>query len=139
MRCALLVILALLVLQSTGCSWFDQPMFLEYRRPQNVPTDAVLVQLAKGGVWQKCNVASATGKNRCQIFNWKGELLYDEIFLPYDQGPTIEFSDLRIPKYAAAVGPDWVCLENGRILLPESRFEQLKEFLDRTTPKDSPR
>lgn len=139
MKWVYLTILALLVVQSTGCSWSDQPVLLEYRRPTNVAANAVLVQLAKGGVWQRCWVDSATRKNRCQIFNWKGGLLYDETFLPYDQGSTVGLSDLRIPKYVPAVGPDWVCLENGRILLPESRFEQLKAFLDRTTPKDSAR
>ena len=133
------IILALSVLQYTGCYWSDQPVLLEYRRPPNVPIDAVLVQLAKGGVWQHCGVESTTGKNRCQIFNWKGGLLYDETFLPYDQGPTVGLSDLKIPKYVPAVGPDWVCLENGRILLPESRFDQLKAFLERTTPKQSAR
>ncbi len=135
MRNLSLAITILLMLYCTACNWSDQPVFLEYRRPPNVPSDAVLVQLAKGGVWQRCTLEATAGKNRCQIFNWKGGLIYDENFLPYDQGPTVGASDLRIPRYVPAVGPDWVCLENGRILLPASRFDQLKSFLDKTTPK----
>ena len=128
-----------LMLYCAACNWSDQPVLLEHRRPPSVPSDAVLVQLAKGGVWQHCEVEASTGKDRCQIFNWRGGLLYDEIFLPYDQGPSVTTSDLRIPRYVPAVGPDWVCLENGRILLPASRFDELKAFLDKTTPRDRTR
>ena len=125
----------MLVIHSGGCTyWSNQPVFLESRRPKSVPPDAVLVQLAKGGVWQRCEVDASTSANRCQIFSWKGQSLYDEMFLPYDQGPAVAHADLRIPRYLPAVGPDWVCLKNGRILLPLSRFDQLKVFLDRTTP-----
>lgn len=139
MRGALLTIPVLLMLHCTACNWSDQPVFLDNRRPASVPADAVLVQLAKGGVWQRCELEATTGKNRCQIFNWKGGLMYDEIFLPYDGGTALGTSDLRIPRYVPAVGPDWVCLENGRILLPASRFEQLKAFLDKSTPKEGAR
>ncbi len=139
MRQLVFAVALVLMLQSTACNWSDQPVLLEHRRPTNVPWDAVLVQLAKGGVWQRCEVASSAGKIRCQIFNWKGGLLYDEIFLPYDQGPAVPASDLKIPPYVPAVGPDWVCLRNGRILLPTSRFDQLKSFLDKSTPKDGSR
>ena len=134
-----LAVAFLLMLQCTACNWSDQPVLLAHRRPANIPSDAVLVQLAKGGVWQRCETTSTTGKTRCQIFNWKGGLLYDEIFLPYDQGSALSESDLKIPPYLPTVGPDWVCLQNGRILLPTSRFHQLKSFLDKTTPKDGTR
>ena len=139
MRQLVFAVAFFLMLQCTACNWCEQPVFMEHRRPAKVPSDAVLVQLAKGGVWQRCEVASTTGKIRCQIFNWKGGLLYDEIFLPYDPGPALRASDLKIPPYVPAVGPDWVCLQNGRILLPTSRFEQLKSFLDKTKPKDGTR
>ena len=52
--CRLTPLLTLLVLECIGCNWSDQPMILKYRRPDNVPSDASLVELAKGGVWQRC-------------------------------------------------------------------------------------
>jgi hypothetical protein len=116
-----------------GCSLKDQPLFLERRRPANVPADASLVDMPKGGVWQHCTFDSAVSANRCQIYNWGGEVLYDEVFLPYDGGPPILQADLKIPRYLPSVGLGWVCLKNGRILLPKSRFEDLKKFLDRTS------
>ena len=137
MRNSLLILPCLLMIQTLGCNWSDQPVFLEYRRPANVPSDAVLVQLSKGGAWQRCEVNSSTKQNRCQIFNWKGGVLYDETFLPYDEGLPVGSADLRIPRYVPAVGLDWICLENGRILLPESRFQELKSFLGKGTPNDN--
>lgn len=139
MKQLLIGVVFFFMLQCTGCYWSNQPVYLEYRRPANVPLDAVLVQLAKGGVWQRCEAVSTTGQTRCQIFTWKGGLLYDEIFLPYDQGPTPEAPDLKIPSYVPAVGSDWVCLQNGRILLPMSRFDELKAFLSKGSSKDGTR
>lgn len=123
----LLLVLGVAMLSS--CHFQDQPIFLEYRHPGNVPEDAVLVKLAKGGVWQRCEIDKDSTAIRCQIYNWGGAVLNDEIFLPYDQGPPLSKRDLRIANHPSFPGPNWVCLANGRILIPKSRFEKIQHFL----------
>ena len=126
-------LIGIYLLGMVGCTRKDQPLFLEYRRPANVPAEASLVDMPKGGVWQHCTFDPAVNTNRCQIYGWRGTVLYDEIFLPYDGGAAVSSADLMIPRYAPTVGDDWICLKNGRILLPKSRFEDIKKFLDRTS------
>jgi hypothetical protein len=113
----------LLLSGALGCS--DQPFFLSYRRPANVPADAVVVYLAKTGVWQRCSFDSSDNQNRCQIYNWKGNLLLDEVFLAYDGRGPVSTGELKIPHHAPRAGPYWVNLGNGRILIPKSRSIKL--------------
>ena len=124
-----LPVLMIFFLCILSCSLEDQPVFLQYRRPSSIPSDSVLVQMPKGGVWQHCEVRTESGTIYCQIYNWKGRALYNEQFLPYDGGPAPTAKDLKIPQFVPNVSPDWVCLQNGRILMPASRFDQLKNFL----------
>jgi len=131
-RLGLAVLLALSV---SSCNLSDQPIFLKYRRPANVPSNATLVDQPKGGLWQHCIFDPQTNTDRCQIYNWRGGLLYDEVFLAYDGTGAVVQADLRIPGYAALSGPDRVCLANGRILIPTSRYEEVKRYLDWVTGK----
>jgi hypothetical protein len=105
-------------------------------RPRNVPSDAVLVQFDEGEVWQRCAIEPATSFVRCQIFSDKGRSEHDESFFPYDQGPTLEPSELKVASKDPNAGPDWVCLENGRILMPGSRYDYVKSVLDKKLAKD---
>jgi hypothetical protein len=73
---------------------------------------------------------------RCQIFSDKGRSEHDESFFPYDQGPTLEPSELKVASKDPNAGPDWVCLENGRILMPGSRYDYVKSVLDKKLAKD---
>jgi len=54
----------------------------------------------------------------------------DDDFFPYDgrAGPSAE--QLSISTNPTFPGPDRVFLSNGRILLPRSRFDELKKFVD---------
>jgi hypothetical protein len=111
------------VIVTAGCSGLkDQPAFLEHRRPKNVPPDAALVDIAKGGMWQHCVFDEPNAINRCAIYNWKGGVIYDEQFLPYDGGRPLLQTELRIPRNPPSAEPDAVYLENGRILIPKSAF-----------------
>jgi hypothetical protein len=60
-------------------------------------------------------------------------VLVDEVFLPYDGGAPIQPAQLKIPRHALGAGPYWVNLENGRILIPKSRFDEIKREFDRTS------
>jgi len=128
------LLLALLVVQSpflsASCNLKDQPMFLESRRPANVPADATLVDQAKGGVWKCCTFDPQKMVNRCEIYNWGGHILIDEEFIPYDGGGPVPAAELRIPKYSPLAERDTIYLQNGRILLPRSQFERLKKEVD---------
>ena len=56
-------------------------------------------------------------------------MIYDEVFLPYDGGPAVQEAELKIARQPRECTPDYVELENGRLLLPQSRFDDLKEFI----------
>lgn len=129
-RMLVLGLTALLVLIECSCRLSDQPMFLEYRRPANVPPDATLVDQAKGGLWERCVYDPQKSANRCEVYNWRGGVLYNDEFLPYDGGAPVQPNELKISKYAPLAGPDAICLQNGRILLPKSGYERAKKHLD---------
>lgn len=68
-----------------------------------------------------------------------GEILSDEVFLPYDGGKAAEETELKIVSDSGLAGPQYVCLKNGRILIPESHFEQQRRFIDWATGKSKTR
>jgi hypothetical protein len=115
----------LLAIVSCGCMGEWPPA-----RPSVVARDAVAVAGSKTVWWQHCTVAEADGAAHCRIRNAGGLVLYDEIFLPYD-GPTqLTNAELTIAREPTFPGPDRIWLSNGRVLLPKSRFEDLKKFVD---------
>jgi hypothetical protein len=132
MRAERLIALAI-ILVLAGCGLLrDQPIFVEERRPGSVPPDATYVKGALGGWWQRCT-STSDAEVSCQIYNWKaGSSLYDEVFLPYDQQGPILQSDLTIKTESPLSGPDRIVLQNGRILIPMSRYAVVREFLNRT-------
>jgi hypothetical protein len=109
-------------------------------RPEGVSVNAIFVRGSKIGWWQQCTPAKAGQGVHCRIWNGAGLVLEDEEFLPYDGGSPAEAEELKISPDSTFPGPDRVFLTNGRILLPRSRFDELKIFVDwlegkRTTPR----
>jgi hypothetical protein len=105
-----------------GCS--------EPKRPVEATADATRVEGAKTGYWQICS--SQRTRVHCTVWNDSGTVLKDETYLPFDKGPTPQEADLKIRPgqiCSGRSGPYEVCLINGRILLPESQFDQIKNFL----------
>lgn len=121
----------LVIFAETACDFSDQPVFVEYRRPKSVPPDAILVSSGKGGWWKRCIYDEKRDVDRCEVFNWRGGILLNEVFLPYDGGPPIPKAELRISRKPREPVDYSIELENGRILLPQSRFKKLKAFMDR--------
>jgi len=70
----------------------------------------------------------------CRIWNANGLELYSEPFLPYDERP-VALEELKISKTPTFPGPDRVGLEDGRMLFPRSRFDDLKRLFNRTSQK----
>ena len=99
-------------------------------RPPGVPGDATFVRGAKIGWWQRCTPGVGHEGVHCQIWNGAGLVLVDEEFLPYDGGPTPTPEELKIPSDANFAGPDRIFLANKRVLLPRSRFDELRKFVD---------
>jgi hypothetical protein len=104
-------------------------------RPSNVPLDSAYVFGAKAGWWQHCSYDPKQDSDHCQIFNMGGEVLADEVFLPYDGGRAAKESELSVVTDSNLTGPNYICLKNGRILIPKSHFEQEKHFIDWRTGK----
>jgi len=115
----------------TGC---------RHPRPSNVPVDSVYVNAANDdGWWQHCSYDGGRDVDHCQIYNWGGGVIWDEVFLPYDGGDAAKESELTIDNETRLAGPQYVCLKNGRILIPKSGFENQKRFLDWVTGKSKTR
>lgn len=109
------------------CSFGCEPRVV---RPQGAPTDATFVRGAKIGWWQRCTLGTGSEGVHCQIWNGAGLVLVDEEFLPYDGGPTPTAEELKIPPDTKFAGPDRIFLANNRVLLPRSRYDELKKFID---------
>ena len=100
-------------------------------RPTGVPPDATYVLGGKfGGWWQQCTSAARGQAVQCRIWNGSGLVLVDEGFMPYDGGAPPLAEELKIALEPVFPGPDRIFLSNGRILLPQSRFDELKLFVD---------
>ncbi len=97
-------------------------------RPREVASDAVRVEGSKTGYWQTCKPAEQS-RVHCTVWNDSGTVLKDESYFPLDEGPLPMSSELKIRPGKICSGPYQVCLSNGRVLLPESQFEQLKAFM----------
>ena len=82
------------------------------------------------GWWERCSYEPKEDVNHCQIFNAGGRVLWDEVFLPYDGGKAAKDSELKIVSDSDIAGPQYVCLTNGRILIPKSDFENQKRAID---------
>src|SRR5579859_6149111 len=103
----------------------------EVVRPAEVPSDATYVAGGKvGGWWQQCTSAKAGQAVHCRIWNGAGLVLVDEEFLPYDGGAPPTADELKIAPDPTFPGPDRIFLSNSRVLLPRSRFDELKIFVD---------
>ena len=105
----------------------------EPARPNNVPQDSVLVNGANEHWWERCSYDQKEDLDHCQIFNAGGGVIWNEVFLPYDGGKAVRQTELMIDNEARLKSWQYVCLRNGRILIPKSGFENQKEFLDRRT------
>ena len=116
---------AIILLLCSACSRSS-----DAARPQGVSTGAVFVRGAKVGWWQECIPGTEGQAVHCRIWNEAGAVLVDEEFLPYDSGRAPTAEELKIPPDASFAGPDRIFLANKRVLLPRSRFEELKKFVD---------
>ncbi len=98
-------------------------------RPQNVPADATYVPGTNlGGWWDQCIQTLPGQTTHCRIWNAAGLLLEDDDFVPYDGGAPPTSEELKIapdPTY-----PQLIRLKNKRLLLPKSRFDEMKSFLE---------
>lgn len=97
-------------------------------RPAGVPAGSTWVEGAKTGWWQQCSDLDAK-ITHCTIWNEGGEILLDEEFLPLDGGPPPPSDGLKLRGSGPCTGVYQVCLTNGRILLPQSRYDELKDFV----------
>ena len=118
-----------------GCGKAHEP-----RRPENVPEGATLAPGGKvGGWWHYCKFSESDQQAHCTIWNAGGLILYEGVFRSHD-GEPLESRDLKV-----VYNPRWgdpaqfICLQNGRLLIPSSDFERLSKFADWMTGKrDSP-
>jgi len=102
-------------------------------RPSNVPLDVVHVRGGDSDWWERCSYDQKADIDHCQTFNAGGQTLKDETYLPYDGGDAAKESELKIDSDARLRGPYIICLQNGRILISKSDFQNQKEFVDRMT------
>jgi hypothetical protein len=95
-------------------------------RPPHVPVDALLIVRSKSPWWVKCSYKS--GADICTVFNARGDVLIDNsVYLPYDGGAPAPEHELRISQHSM---PQRLYLENGRILIQERFFDEIKNDID---------
>lgn len=95
-------------------------------RPTNVASDATEVINSKTHWWVKC--VSDDGFDKCKIYNAAGEMLANDVYLPYDGGPASKGKDLRLdPTFSTP--PYVLCLMNGRSLIWRADFAHQKQFI----------
>ncbi len=120
LRCVEVLLFSVLL----ACSACSPPTL-----PTGVAADSAWVESVKGGYWQRCEVSSPDGV-RCTIWNAKGIVLVDEAFRPIDGGPLPTAAMLaHLRTGGPCTGAYQVCLSDGRILLPISRYDEMKAFI----------
>jgi hypothetical protein len=130
----------LLILGSIGYLWWAG---LPPKRPSDMPANAVWVEPPPApfdsprGYWLGCWEDQAT---RCRLTDLKGTTLFEDIFRPYgNAAKTVSETDLRLKKlYTTEVllfldGEEVpvVHLEDGTVLIPASKYQAVKERLDK--------
>jgi len=100
-------------------------------RPEAVPDDAISIQVSKGSyVWSRCEAADAKAA-RCWIWNGGGVVLEAGLFLPLDGGEAPSGAELKVLQRRDNASIRQVTLQNGRVLAPEAKFEELKAYYDK--------
>jgi len=95
--------------------------------PPDAPTD-VYYRGGKTPYWRHCVVDSSDRQVHCKIWI-KHHLHRDEVFIPYDGGPTPAPEELKIIDYP--LNPSkWIFLENRRLLIPVSMYGWSKELIE---------
>jgi hypothetical protein len=98
------------------------------KRPANVPAEATPIPIPHGYDWDYCWVDKALNVNKCQIYNRAGDLLYGGVFLRYEGTGVVPEDALKIDPHQG--GEQWIQLQNGVILIPESDYDGIKKLLD---------
>ncbi len=78
---------------------------------------------------QRCDYDSGRLEVRCTVWNARGEILVADAYDAYD-GQPVQRAELSISQENVHAGGGYVRLSNGRYLIPHSRFEEGKRFLD---------
>lgn len=115
------ICLALVMALLQACSWPEAPP-----RPPNVPLDAERLGGWKVSWWVKCSYRS--GVDVCTVFNSRGLMLWDSVYRPYDGGPPVLESELRIDLRHSDFQE--LHLKNGRILIQERVFDEVKRAIE---------
>ncbi len=97
------------------------------KRPAGVPAKATPVAIPHSYDWDYCWVDKAMNVNRCQIYNGDGLQLYDGIFVRYEGSGVVQEEFLQISQKG---GEQWIELQDGTILIPQSHYDQVKRLID---------
>jgi hypothetical protein len=102
----------------------------ERRRPANVPRSAV----AWGSwAWHWCEFVAETNVDHCIVWDRRGNVRYDEEFVPADGGPPARQAELVIVETGGA--DDQIGLSNGRVLWPRSEFARKLDLREKYGPR----
>jgi hypothetical protein len=134
-------IVAFLIVGVVGVYWWTNRV---PSRPPGVRADAVFLwapavglPAPRRGDWLACWEES--GQILCQLSDIDGSVEYKGEFIPYDQRVPIPAGELRIDSMKTRRNKVWVgsalvplvCLANGNILIPASKYEEGVRLLER--------
>jgi len=140
--CATLIALSMIGL--AGAYWWAGRI---PTRPNGVAVNAVFVWAphvgfprSPRGWWLSCS--DDAGHNRCKLSNRAGGTEYEGEFIPYGSKDPIPADQLKIDPEKTRDNKVWigealvplVFLENGRVLIPASKYEEGARLLEQPKP-----
>ena len=141
-------ILAFVVVAIIAVMWWGSRI---PKRPPDISLAGIFIErgraafkLSTHGDWLDCWQDSRTGTDRCKLTEEDGSVEFEDTFVPYDGPNPIPASELKIDSdktgtltfhvnpndLAHDVALPVIFLQNGQILLPQSRYQDGKEVVD---------
>ena len=117
------------------------------RRPKEVAANAVFLWAPhigfpgpRRGWWLSC--WDNAGHNRCKLSDVDGNTEYEGEFVPYGEKGSLPVDQLKIDPEKTSDNKVWigsalvplVCLENGEVLIPASKYQDGARLLEQRKP-----
>jgi hypothetical protein len=141
---AVAVIAALLIIGLVGAYWWAGQI---PSRPKGVAANAVFLWAPhvgfpgpRRGWWLSCS--EDVGHNRCKLCDVDGNTEYEGEFVPYGDKGSVPTDQLKIDPEKTRDNKVWigsalvplVCLENGEVLIPASKYQDGARLLEQRKP-----
>jgi hypothetical protein len=136
-------ICAITLLTAAVFVWANRPK----PRPNSVSSNAIHIEkvhspftFRETGYWLDCWFDASEGVDRCKLTDQNGNVVFEDVFLPYEGKSPIPQSalifDFRrigsgwVGSYEKNISVPVIYLENHQILLPRAAYNESKQAVD---------